>query len=79
MRLSPSGLRASLATSLVPLVWDGLGRGGHDLPGVGEPQSGQRFSRAQALSEIGLERGGVLDCLTSGTYLDGVLRVLSAY
>jgi hypothetical protein len=93
MRLSPSGLWASLATTLVPLAQDGLGRSRHGFHGVGEPWSGRRFTRAHTLSEIELGRGGVLGrplrgtsgkveflipC-PQGTCLDGILRVLSAF
>jgi hypothetical protein len=44
---------------LVLIDRGGLGQGGHRCPRVRGPRSGQRFSRAHALSEIGLGRGRV--------------------
>jgi hypothetical protein len=92
MRLSPSGLLASLATSIVPLAQDGLERGGHCYPGAREPQLGRRFSRTHAPFDIGLRRGVLgrplrgtsheaeflIPC-SRGTYFDGVPRVLSVF
>jgi hypothetical protein len=67
MRLSPSGLWASLAKSPAPLARDGLERGAHGFLGVGEPRTGRRHDRAHALSEIGLGRGEVLGRPLRGT------------
>jgi hypothetical protein len=93
MRLSPSGLQASLAISIVPVTLDRLRRGGYGYPRVREPRSGRRFYRTHAPSKIGLVRGGVLGRplrgtsgkaeflipYPRGTYFDGVPRYLSAY
>jgi hypothetical protein len=55
---------------LVPLARDGLERGGHSFPGLGDPRSGRRSARIYALSEVGLGRSGVFDSRT----LEDVLR-----
>jgi hypothetical protein len=79
MWLSPSGLRASLATGHVLLARDGLRRGGYGCPGVrgvrrggvlGRPLGGPRARQSFVKTlEGGSGRGGVLDSLTSGDAL----------
>jgi hypothetical protein len=56
-----------LATSFILLARDGLERGRHSFPGVGEPRSGRRPAHTYVPSEIGLGRGRVLGRPSRGT------------